>query len=65
MEMPNFDGNALINALLLAKAKQKNDQKTVKLIETFEKRGLSLIDGMALVMEVVTIISASEGENDV
>lgn len=59
-----FDGKSLINSLLLAESKKKNDIKTANLITTFQKYGLNFIDGMALVMEIASIFNIEGDEND-
>lgn len=58
----NIDGKALINALLIAKAKEDGRDDISKLIKIFDKYNLSVMDGMALLLEIVTCFDEENGE---
>ena len=62
--MPDFkfDAKALINAMLMARAKQENNITIMKLIEVFEKYGLSMMDGIELILEVAAILDITKSE---
>ena len=55
-----FDFNALINTVLLAKIDQKSPQ-AAKVFNIFAKRGINAIDAMAMLLEICAI--AEEMEN--
>lgn len=51
----NLDGKAMLNSLFMMEAKKRKDKSTERLIETFQKYGLDLFEGMALLTEIVSI----------
>lgn len=61
-----IDGKALMNSLMRAEAAKNGDKFIVSLIDVFEKYNLSLIEGTALMAEVINVIKSidEEGEND-
>ena len=61
------DGKALLNALMRAEAAKNGDKFLVRIIDVFQKYNLSLMDGTALMTEVLAAMSSlknEEGEDD-
>lgn len=61
MDNFNIDGKALINAILIAKAQSEQRHDIANLIKIFDKYNLSVMDGMALLLEIMTCF---DGENN-
>ena len=62
MSNMEFDFNSIINSLLLAELK-KQDESQAKLMNVFLKRGISISDALAMLMEIGTIaLEMQEGE---
>lgn len=59
-----FDGKALLNAALIAKAKSEGDSKTAGLIKVFDKYKLSFTDGVAMLLELSAIMNGGEDNTD-
>lgn len=59
-----FDGKALLNAALIAKAKQDGDSKTAGLIKVFDKYKLSFTDGVAMLLELSALMNGDENNTD-
>ena len=60
----NIDFNALIDTMLRAQI-AKSDPQMAKLFNVFTKRGISVMDAMAMLMEISAIAEESKkgGEN--
>lgn len=56
-----LDGKSLMDLLFMASAQKKGDKKAVKLMKIFNKYGLSVTDGLALLLE---LNSVNEGKDD-
>ena len=50
-----FDFNSLINASIIAEI-EKESPIAAKLFRVFEKRGISVVEAMAMTLEVIAII---------
>lgn len=62
MDNFNVDGKALINALISAKARSEGREDISKLIKIFDKYNLSILDGMALLVEIMSAFEGKENE---
>lgn len=60
----NIDGKALIDTLILANASQSGDKFLPAVASVFQKHDISLMDGLAILLELSTAIEGlkSEGE---
>jgi hypothetical protein len=59
-----FDFNSIINSIILAKIKNK-DERQAKLLNVFLKRGISLSDTVAILMEIGAIaLEMQEGKGE-
>ena len=60
----NFDFSAILNMLISAEI-SKQDPKIGKILNVFAKKGISVMDALAMMMEISTIVGESEnGENE-
>lgn len=59
-----IDGKALMNNLMRAEAKKNGNEFILRMIDIFEKYNLSLVEGSALLAEVVTAMSLNDEEGD-
>ena len=63
MNFNGIDGKGLLDALLLANAVKDKKNDAVKVFRVFQKHGLSLVNGMAMLMEVAAALEGGD-END-
>lgn len=56
----DINGPALIDAFIKAQAKATGDKKTLKIARIFEKYGVSLMDGMAMTLELIAAIQEEQ-----
>ena len=59
-----FDGKKLLDLLILSKASETGDRRTVEILKVFNKYGLSIMDGFALIMEILSLIPKDEEEEE-
>ena len=59
-----FDGKKLLDLLILSKASETGDRRTVEILKVFNKYGLSIMDGFALIMEILSLIPKDKEEEE-
>jgi len=58
-----FDGKKLLNAALLAKASKEDDGQIYTLLKIFDKYGLSVMDGIAMVLELAALMQGDDEDD--
>jgi len=59
-----IDGKALLDTLILASAEACNDRFILALAPIFQKHGISIFDGFAILLELATAIEGLKDEGD-
>lgn len=59
-----IDGKKLLDLLILGKASETGDRRTVEILKVFNKYGLSIMDGFALIMEILSLIPKDKEEEE-
>lgn len=60
--MNELNGKAFVEAMLLAQAKKENNTETAALMTIFQKYGLTLMDGMAMLLELGAVLGGDKGD---
>lgn len=59
-----IDGKKLLDLLILDEASKAVDRRTVEILKIFNKYGLSIMDGFALMMEILSLIPKDKEEEE-
>jgi hypothetical protein len=59
-----IDGKKLLDLFILSKASETGDRRTVEILKVFHKYGLSIMDGFALMMEILSLIPKDKEEEE-
>lgn len=59
----NFDGNALLNEIIIAQIDDGTEQgkKTAEIMRVFEKHGIGVLEATAIFLEIMGIVKKYEG----
>lgn len=59
-----MDGKKLLNLLAMQHAKEEGDDSMFGLLKIFDKYGLSMMDGLAMLLEISVVLNSKEGEEN-
>lgn len=59
-----IDGKKLLNLFAMQQAKKQGDDSMFGVLKIFEKYGLSMMDGLAMLLEISVVLNSKEGEED-
>lgn len=59
-----IDGKKLLNLFAMQQAKKQGYDSMFGVLKIFEKYGLSMMDGLAMLLEISVVLNSKEGEED-
>lgn len=58
----NIDGNTFISAMIEAGLRRSGDTKTLRLKKIFDKHNIPLLEGMAMMAEIMVALGGEEND---